>query len=131
MSSRSRLLSACAATFALGACDRLSLPRACTADFRYGLNVTVADSLTGAPPPSATLIARAGAYVDSVGPQAPFLNGPQGPSVLLLSAAGERPGTYDLTVRAPGYRDWTRTGVQVTADECHVHPVSFTARLQK
>jgi hypothetical protein len=131
MRSVSSLLPACAAAFALTACDRLSLPHACTADFRYGLNVTVVDSLTNTPPASATLIARAGAYVDSVGPRAPLPNGPQGPAVLILSTAGERPGTYDLTVRAPGYRDWTRTGVQVTADECHVHPVALTARLQK
>jgi hypothetical protein len=54
-----------------------------------------------------------------------------GPPVLLLSSAGERAGTYDLTIRSPGYRDWTRTGVEVTKDQCHVRPVTLTARLQK
>ena len=130
MNSASRLLSACAGAVALGACSPgVSLPVACTDDLRFGLNVTVVDSLTNTPPPSATLIARTTAAVDSVGPRSPFLTG-QG-AVLILSAAPERPGTYALTVRAAGYRDWMRTGVQVTADECHVHPVALTARLQK
>jgi len=104
---------------------------ACTADFRYGLNVTIVDSVTSNPPASALLVARSGAFVDSVGPAAPQQWSPNGPPVLLLSAAGERPGTYDLTVRATGYRDWTRAGVKVTADECHVRGVEVTARLQR
>ena len=127
----SRLTFACLGALALGGCTSVSFPGACTADFRYGLNVTVVDSLTGGPPASATLIARDGAHVDSIGPQAPFLNGPQGPAVLLLSAAGERAGTYDVTVRASGYREWTQADVRVTADECHVRGVEITARLQK
>lgn len=127
----SRLTCACAGALVLGACTSVSLPIACTEEYRYGLNVTVVDSLTGAPPSSATLIARDGAHVDSVGPQTTFLSGPQGQPILLVSAAGERPGTYDLTVRSPGYLDWTRAGVQVTADECHVDPVALTARLRK
>lgn len=131
MSSASRLLCICAGALALGACT--SSPAfypACTEEFRYGLNVTVVDSVTNAPPASATLIARDGAYVDSVGPQTTFIVGEQGP-ILLVSAAGEREGTYDLTVRSPGYLAWTRAGVQVTGDECHVNPVALTARLQK
>ena len=104
---------------------------ACTADYRFGLTVTVVDSVTSAPPASAVLLARSGAFVDSVGPATPVVGSLNGPPVLVLSAAGERPGTYDLTVRAPGYRDWTRTGVEVTADECHVHGVPVTARLRQ
>jgi hypothetical protein len=129
MSSASRLLCGCAGAVVLGACNPLSLPVDCTADLRFGLIVTVVDSLTNAPPASATLIARTAAAVDSVGPHSPLPTG-QG-AVLVLSAAPERPGTYDLTVRAAGYRDWTRTGVRVTADECHVRRVELTARLQK
>lgn len=131
MRSASRLTFACLGALALGGCTSLSLPGACTADFRYGLTITVVDSLTGAPPSSATLIARDWAHVDSVGPQAPLPSGPQGPAVLILSAAGERSGTYDLTVRAAGYQAWTKADVHVSEDECHVQGVALTARLQQ
>ena len=132
MSSASRLLCICAGALALGACrSSPSFYGGCTDVLVYGLNVTVVDSLTNAPPSSATLIAQSGTYVDSVGPQTPFIVGQQGQQQLLVSAAGERPGTYDLTVRSPGYLAWTRAGVQVTANDCHVDPVALTARLQK
>ena len=98
----------------------------CTADFRFGINVTVVDSVTNTAPASATLIARSGAYVDSVGPvQAQPSFG------IVLPTAGERAGTYDLTVRSTGYRDWTKTGVTVTKGVCHVDQQAFTARLQR
>ena len=133
MSSASRLLcaSACAGAVALGACDRASAPTACTPNLEFGLRVTVVDALTNAPPASATLIARTAMATDSVGPVSPFQ--PVSPGVVLvLSAALEREGTYDLTVRSPGYRDWVRTGVRVEmeANSCHVRTVSITARLE-
>ena len=102
----------------------------CTADFRYGLNVTVADSATGAPPAEATLIATSGAFVDTVGPNRPVPAVFNGPPVLILSTAGERPGAYFVLVRSPGYRDWAKGNVEVTADKCHVRPITITARLQ-
>lgn len=118
----------CAAALLLAACRTPISSRACTANYVFGLSVTVVDSTTGGPPASALLIARNGAFVDSVGPREPvsYVTGP----FLVLDAAGEREGTYDVTVRAQGYRNWTRTGVRVTAGECHVHPVALTARLQ-
>jgi len=130
-SSRLKLILSGAALAMLAACDLLTSPTACLADYRYGINVTIVDSLTEAPPSSAVLIAHSGVFVDSVGPTEPMQLTAGAPPVLLLSTAGERKGTYDLTVRAPGYRTWTRNGVRVTADECHVHPVAITARLQK
>ena len=131
MNSCVRLLCACAGAITLGACNSPQFFPGCTEEYRYGLNVTVVDSLTGASPSSAMLIARDGAFVDSVGPQTTFITGPQGQPVLLVSAAGERPGTYDVTVRSPGYLAWTRAGVQITGDECHVDPIALTARLRK
>lgn len=125
-----RSLSLCAAALLAAGCQPLTSSRNCTLDFRYGLNVTIVDSATGGPPTSAVLIARSGAFVDSVGPGTPMPVTLGGPPVLLLSTAGERPGTYDVTVRAQGYRDWARTGIRVTADECHVEPVAVTAHLQ-
>ena len=124
------VLSLCAAAVLLAGCDELTPPRACTANIVFGLQVSVVDSLTDVPPASALLIARSGAFVDSLGPTPSGPAYPGGPTVLRFNTAAERPGTYDLTVRAPGYRDWSRTGVKVTKDECHVHTTSLTARLQ-
>jgi hypothetical protein len=124
-------VSFCSAALLLTGCGSAVFDGPCTANYVFGLTVTVVDSVTGIPPASARLLARSGAYSDSVGPAAPHQYYENGPSVLQLSTAGERKGTYDLTVRAAGYRDWTRTGVKVTADECHVRPVALTARLQR
>jgi hypothetical protein len=115
----------------LAGCGPITGNYACTADYRYGLNVTVVDSVTSEPPASALLIAQSWAGRDSVGPYTPQPLGLNGAPVLLLYAAGERPGTYDLAVRAPGYRAWTRSDVKVTADECHVRGIALTARLQR
>ena len=122
---------ACAGALLLAGCQPATGGFACTEDFRYGLTVTVIDSATGAPPASAVFIARSGTFVDSAGPRAPAPVSLAGPPLLLFASAGERPGSYDLTVRAPGYADWSRTGVIVTADACHVILTEVTARLQR
>lgn len=109
------------------------LTEVCTTEARAGIVVTVVDSVTGDPPATATFVARSGAWADSslratlpgVGTQA---------SELVWDTAWERPGTYDVTVRSPGYRDWIRTRVRVTAetDACHhVRTTRLTARLQR
>lgn len=103
---------------------------ACTDDFRYGLNVTVTDAATGLPPEEATLIASGVAFHDSVGPAGPFQRVSNGPLVLILSTAGERPGLYYVVVRSPSYRDWTLGPIRVTADRCHVRPVNVAAPLE-
>lgn len=48
-----------------------------------------------------------------------------------LVGAGEREGTYTVTVRKAGFIDWERTNVVVTADGCHVRPVAVTGRLER
>ena len=99
----------------------------CTAEYRFGLGVQVQDSISGQLITSgARLIVRDGAFVDTV--QAP-VNRPDVDS-LPIPAVGERPGVYTLTVQKPGYREWRKSGVRVTADRCHVQPVGVTARLQ-
>ena len=116
-------------TFVLGACDALDSPPVyCTDNFVWGLQVQVEDSITSAPSASgAQLIARDGAYADtaSYAPNRPDLDD------LPLVAAGERAGTYTVTVRKSGFLDWERSNVVVTADECHVRPVALTARLER
>jgi len=99
----------------------------CTMEFRYGLSVYVKDSLTGAGIASgASLVARDGAFKDSVSHASdkPELNG------FPLVTAGERAGTYQISVSKPGYLPWSRSNVRVTANECHVNPASVTALLQ-
>ena len=108
----------------------IQLTPVCTTEARPGIVVTVVDSVTGDVPATATLIARSGTYVDSVMRfrQPVVVNGPP---VLLIGTAVERPGTYDVVVRSPGYRDWTRTGVRVTGNQCHVRLTELTARLRR
>ncbi len=117
------------ALLSVAGCDLLddNTGLACTANFVFGLEVAVQDSSTGAPAASgAQLIAQDGAWADTVA----FPSNRPDLDAQPLVSAGERPGTYTVTVRKAGFRDWQRSGVVVTADECHVHPVDLTARLQ-
>jgi hypothetical protein len=96
-------------------------PIACTEQFVYGLAVTVRDQSTALPKAEdATLTLRDGAHVEVV------TDSWDGTT---LVGAGERPGTYDVTVEHPGYETWIRAGVEITEDECHVIPVTITADL--
>lgn len=102
----------------------------CTDNFERGLEVRVQDSLTGAPAASgAMLIARDGAYADTAVVPPTAAN----PDAWVLAAAGERPGTYTVTVTKDGYLTWERTGVVVRMDDygCHVVTVELVARLQR
>jgi len=98
-----------------------SEPIVCTDQFVYGLTVAVRDQVTTLPKADdATLTLREGAYEEIV------TDSWDGTT---LSGAGERAGTYSVTVEHAGYESWTRAGVEITADECHVIPVSLTAEL--
>lgn len=95
---------------------------ACTMQFVFGISAIVADAATGADiTPGSYLVAREGTYVDSVA---------AGPGSF-LAAAGERAGTYSVTIGRPGYSSFSRSGVVVTRNECHVNPVQLEARLLK
>lgn len=102
-------------------------PTLCTLGIEPAVRVTVVDSVSGV---VIAGLARGavhdGAFVDSLRP-----GGADGQGVVTeLVAADERPGTYRIEVRAPGYALWVRTGVQVPAGECHVQTAELTARLQ-
>lgn len=93
---------------------------ACTADFRFGISATALDATTNADITfGAYLVAREGSYRDSVSAN------PGGQ----LAAAGERAGTYTVTIGHPGYASFTQSNVVVNRDECHVIPVRLEARL--
>jgi hypothetical protein len=65
-----------------------------------------------------------GTYVDSLRPAGFDME----QRVLLLRAADERPGTYDVFVERDGYQAVSLSPVEVTVGECHVNtvPVSVT-----
>lgn len=108
--------------FLTTACYEGSGPLACTDVFVYGITVAVLDADSGRPvADEATLTLQDGPYVETV------TSSWDGRS---LSGAGERAGTYDLAIERPGYRSWSRSGIVVNADECHVRGVSLDARLE-
>lgn len=102
----------------------------CTAVAKAGLVIAVEDSLTGSRGPFVTvsyLAKDTSAYKDST----LIANVPAqvGGSLFLVGLAYEHTGKFDVTVKAPNYKPWVKTGVTVLKDECHVIPVSLTARL--
>lgn len=126
---RSPLLPAVLALAALGAeCPTSNPELVCTAEFRYGLNVTVVDSLTGAPVPRPILIvASEGAYSDT----SKYALQPGDIQLASWPLLGERPGVFTVLVRAAGYQDWVQSDVRIGRDACHVIPVALTARLRR
>jgi hypothetical protein len=108
------------------ACSGSTSP-VCTLEFRPAVVVYVKDSLTKAGIASgASLVVCEGSYQDSVAAPAsrPDLDNSA------LAAAGERSGTYQVTVLKPGYAAWLQSNVRVISNECHVNTVNLTALLQ-
>jgi hypothetical protein len=69
-----------------------------------GVVVVARDVLTGAGPSTPITVSfRSGAYADSLTVQADSLGR------LHRTLAPDRSGTYDVSIRAPGYYDWTAT----------------------
>jgi pectin methylesterase-like acyl-CoA thioesterase len=95
----------------------------CTMIYVYGLNIQVQNAATGAPvTDSATVKVTDGSYVETY-------------NVLrsdgTIGAAGERAGTYSVSIRKNGFAPYDTAGVRVTRDVCHVTPVHVTAKLQQ
>jgi hypothetical protein len=100
---------------------------ACTEILVYGLSVTVRDSVTHIPAGRQALaVAQDGAYTETL----QFLGEFNPTDSLTFVGAAERAGTYQITVTKAGYQTWTRGGVPVRADVCHVLPVAVEVRLQ-
>jgi len=101
---------------------------ACTTHIQPGIIVTIMDSITAEPRAAqAQGVAQEGSFTDSLRPY-----GYDGQPLVMVSrhAADERPGTYTVTLRTPGYRDWQASGLRVSSGECHVQTSSTVARLQ-
>jgi hypothetical protein len=99
-------------------------PVVCTTEYVYGLEIRLIDSETGGPTGLGTIaVISDGDYEELA------LCEDRGPIGVACLAAGERAGTYDITIDAEGYEPWTRSGVRVTKDACHVKTVHIIADL--
>lgn len=120
---------AAVAALAAGACMKKSAtaPVYCTQEARPAVALTVVDSVTNQPALFQNLwaVARDGTYKDSV---AVSLGDVQKGAVT-VSLAYERAGVYTVSAKADGYQVWSKTGVTVAGDVCHVTTVALTARL--
>lgn len=112
-----------AAAAAASACDGDRNPVVCTDQSVAGLAVSVQDSASGMlAGRGARIIATDGAFADTARATTAY----DGPYAL----ARERSGTYTVTVEQQGYRTWSRSGVSVSRDQCHVRTTAVGARLQ-
>jgi hypothetical protein len=110
-----------------GACSRPE-PR-CVPDPGGGVVVSVVDATSDVAAATAVLIVRSDAFVDSIGPVAAVTN--LEPPALRLTSTRARAGKYDVTVRSPGYQDWTQTGLVLPSDSCGAPPTEITARVTR
>ena len=85
--------------------------------FVYGLSIRVEDE-NGNSIDSATVIITQGNYIERLERVNDRYLG-----------AGERPGVYRITVTAEGFKPFTRTGIIVRKDPCHVIPRRITIEL--
>ena len=99
----------------------------CTDQIVPGIVIKVQNAATGAPvTDSADVQVTDGSYVETyryLGPPNQQLTG-------TITAAGERAGTYGISVRKIGFAPYDTAGVRVTKDVCHVHTVTVVASLQ-
>jgi hypothetical protein len=122
------ILLACIALLAATACSG-STPTgvACTEIFVYGIAIKVQNAATGAPiTDSAAVRVTDGSYVESYN----YLGQPDQPANGVVSAAGERAGTYAISIRKNGFAPYDTAGIKVTRNVCHVNPVQVIAKLQ-
>lgn len=91
----------------------------CTMVYVYGVNAEVTNAATNAPISGATLTLKDGTYIEVM----------QSVTAGEYFGAGERKGTYTLTVAAAGFQTVTVENIVVRADPCHVIPVTVKVPL--
>lgn len=95
-------------------------PGLCTTSNEPAITVRAADIVTGQNvTDGAQGAVSEDAYVDSLRPA----RWDPEQRVLLLRAADERPGTYDVFLERDGYQAVSLSGIEVTMGECHVNTV--------
>ena len=95
----------------------------CTTQFVYGLNVIVLDESTGNPIFQDIEVKAVDGTYQEVLELVPGLE-------YVFVGAGERSGTYVVTITKAGYQTYTSAPIVLTRDECHVIPQSLTVNLQ-
>jgi hypothetical protein len=123
---RGPLLVTVVVAFAAGGCSSADSREpgglVCTANFVYGLAVTVQDKATSERVCDAEVVALAGSYRET-------LQGFGPPESCTYSGAGERPDVYELQASRAGFQVATVADVRVGADECHVIPARVTMEI--
>lgn len=94
----------------------------CTEQFVYGLNVSLIDATTLNPITTAIeIIATDGDYEETLITSS---------SIGSFFGAGEREGTYVITVTSANYQTYVSEPISVSADRCHVIPENIQISLQ-
>ena len=109
----------------LAACtDRSDTAVACTTNVVFGVDVHVLDAVDRRSLGGASLTLLDGNYLETMQELDPvFAPG-------RYAGAAERAGTYRLEVELNGYLSQVIEGIEVTADLCHVIPVTVEVELQ-
>lgn len=95
----------------------------CTDQFVYGLHVSVKNAMTNAVLQEGVLVkATDGSYVETLQTE---VN-----SSIVFVGAGERAGSYILTVTKDGYETFTSEVIMLKRDECHIISKEVTVALQ-
>lgn len=119
------------AVLGVAGCGAAVVDPNCTDELRPGIKLTLEDSTTGARQPFTEVVA--------VASERPFADTARVAALIgdpsrfgLLGLAFERPGIYEVTVRAAGYAPWVVSDVRVDEEPAchHVITRSLTARLR-
>jgi hypothetical protein len=101
---------------------------ACSNELRPAIEVDVFDARTGIPAAAGATVLLTGSAQDSV--TAPSTSG----ALVIAKVWYEdrvKAGSYSVTVRKPGYSDWTQSNIRVQSDQCHVRTFErLAARLE-
>ena len=104
-------------------CEDIDDRIVCTTQFVYGLNVIVLDSSTGNPIFQDIEVKAVDGTYQEILELVPGLE-------YAFVGAGERAGTYVVSITKAGYQSYTSAPIVLTRDECHVIPQSLTVNLQ-
>lgn len=103
----------------------------CTTEAFPAIVVEVTNASTGAPvaPEGIEGVVVDGSYTDSLRTRIPIpYDMAEGGTV--LGAALGRSGTYDVRLKKSGFALWTRSGVEVESNTCHVKTKTLEAQLE-
>ena len=100
----------------------------CTAQFVYGLQIKVFDQETGYPNACGSDVTiQDGSYLEELN----YSPSNDCDEDYVFLAAGERAGNYTITVNKDGYQQWQRDNIELTANVCHVNPITVEVYLEK